>query len=166
MGSSPTPATFKLRCWSPSEFGVYCSPPVPPEDRPAHRPSTLLLMSGNLEELGSLHDFPKRLFELRDSFLAAGQGQNVHPFPVENHGHEIVFLRLGLHMNEDGRVTLHFSRTRLFDDRPPSSFAAWSARNDCSWPLAVVHSAFPRETSMSAFRRKPPFDFDQIGRCL
>ena len=25
----------KLRCWSPSGFGVYCSPPVPPEDRAA-----------------------------------------------------------------------------------------------------------------------------------
>ena len=25
----------RLRCWSPSGFGVYCSRPIPPEDRPA-----------------------------------------------------------------------------------------------------------------------------------
>ena len=23
---------------------------------------------------------------------------------------------------------------------------AWSARNDCSWPFAVVHATFPRKT--------------------
>ena len=32
--------------------------------------------------------------------------------------------------------------------------------------LSVVHATFPRNTRMSASRRKRLFDFDQIGLCL
>ena len=72
-------------------------------------------------------------------------------------------------------VCLKLASLSLFLEKATHSFqpqafrgrmTAWSARNDCSWPLRSFILRFQGSLNGGFVVRFQPIDFDQIGRCL